>query len=305
MEKIESPFWNPNTDQPFTLEELKTADSETQKDVMRDWFFSNYEDPVERTPHDSGEGGYIYIYGGPYHAGEELSDVFDGYVSEEVIDDLVEELESHSFEWTKAYSEDDYDDSYFLTVSSNTEFYNTFLENLENISALLETKVEEHIEVAFYRLIYVNVITALETFLSDAFIVTVLAELKLIRKFVESNPEFAKRKFSLNELFIKNDSIQNDVEKFLHSQMWHNLAKVREMYNDTLQINFPKELKNIFEAILVRHDIVHRNRKPKEGEEVVITKAKVQGLMDQVRRLVNHIEGQMNAPEEEKGNIIY
>jgi len=42
-----------------------------------------------------------------------------------------------------------------------------------------------------------------------------------------------------------------------------------------------------------------------KGKEIIITKEKVQELMDQVRGLVNHIEDQLNAPEGEKGNIIY
>lgn len=302
MEKNESPFWNPNTSQPVTLDELKKADSEMQKDVMRFWFFSNYEDPAERTPYESAEGGYIYIWGGPYTAGYELSDTFGEDVSEKVIDDLVGELESQCYEWTNAFSEDDYDDSYFSIISANTEFYNTFIQNFDNIRVLLETKVEEHLEVAFFRLIYVNVITALETFLSDAFIVTVLAKPKLIRKFVESNSYYKNQKISLSELFIEGDSIKDNVEKHLLSQMWHNLVKVKEKYNATLQINFPNDLGNLLKAIMVRHDIVHRNGKPKEGEAVIITKEKVQELMDQVRELVNHIEDQLNASEEWGGS---
>ena len=30
-----------------------------QMKVMRDWFFEHFEDPVERTPYNSDEGGYL------------------------------------------------------------------------------------------------------------------------------------------------------------------------------------------------------------------------------------------------------
>lgn len=47
-------------------------------DLMRDWFFHNFADPVHEMPYNSREGGYQYIYGGPYDPDEELQGRF-GY----------------------------------------------------------------------------------------------------------------------------------------------------------------------------------------------------------------------------------
>jgi len=47
------------------MKSLKYKSKEDQLSVMRDWFFENYEDPVESCPYDGGEGGYAFIYGGP------------------------------------------------------------------------------------------------------------------------------------------------------------------------------------------------------------------------------------------------
>ena len=80
--------------------ELQQSDRETQLEVMRYWFFSIYEDPVHNTPHDSSEGGYIYIWGGPYNASEELTAEFGGIVPDEIIDELVSELNDISWVWT-------------------------------------------------------------------------------------------------------------------------------------------------------------------------------------------------------------
>ena len=94
--KSEKRYFDPDTDRSLTLRELEGADPETQKRVMHHWFDSNYENPAERTPY---EGEYIYIWGGPYNAGEELRDVFEGHISSEIIDELVDELEGESYEW--------------------------------------------------------------------------------------------------------------------------------------------------------------------------------------------------------------
>ena len=84
----------------ITSSELQQLDRETQLKVMRDWFFSIYEDPVHNTPHDSSEGGYIFIWGGPYEASEELGDEFGGIVPDKIIDELVSELNDISGVWT-------------------------------------------------------------------------------------------------------------------------------------------------------------------------------------------------------------
>jgi hypothetical protein len=56
----------------MTASSLKRASRETKLAVMKTWFFENYEDPVENTLYESAEGGYQYIWGGPYDAHQEL-----------------------------------------------------------------------------------------------------------------------------------------------------------------------------------------------------------------------------------------
>ena len=96
----------------ITASELQQSDRETQLEVMRNWFFSIYEDPVESTPYVSSEGGYIYIHGGPYEAIEEIEREFGGVVHEEIIHALASELDDISSVWTKhsGVDEDQFDE---------------------------------------------------------------------------------------------------------------------------------------------------------------------------------------------------
>lgn len=41
-----------------------------------EWFFENYEDPANGVPYESAEGGYQYVFGGPYDAREALESRF-------------------------------------------------------------------------------------------------------------------------------------------------------------------------------------------------------------------------------------
>ena len=84
----------------ITSSNLKQAEPELQKEVMQVWFYSHYEDPVHSCPHDSGEGGYQFIYGCPYEASEELQNEFSGVVHDEVIEELAEELTDECPEWS-------------------------------------------------------------------------------------------------------------------------------------------------------------------------------------------------------------
>lgn len=294
MESEVNRFWNADYDRSFTLEELANADRETQKEVMRTWFLANYENPAQRTPYDSSEGGYIYIWGGPYGTEDLILENFEERISHDVIQELVDELEQeqHCVEWTNVPREDDYDDYYWSVLLSNTEFNKTLVNNLENIIALLDVEVDEHLRQHYLRLLFISVITALESFLSDGFLTTVMSDTALIRKFVETNPDFATRKFALNELFQRSDEIEHEVRRYCNSLMWHNLKRIKPMYKKVLDIEFPKNLGDLFRAILLRHDFVHRNGKTVNDKEVIINKMHVSQLIESVRSFGGHVDRQ-------------
>ncbi|OWV91017.1 hypothetical protein [Rhizobium sp. R693] len=75
---------------------------------MVEWFFDNFEDPAEKTPHVSADGGYQYIWGGPYEASEELYSHFGDVASEELIQAAVDEVQKDGlFDWAPKHIGDD------------------------------------------------------------------------------------------------------------------------------------------------------------------------------------------------------
>ena len=69
-------------------------------DQMVDWFREHYENPAERTPYDSAEGGYQYVAGGPYDASDVLEEEFPG-ADERDREEAVGIVESEGTEWVK------------------------------------------------------------------------------------------------------------------------------------------------------------------------------------------------------------
>lgn len=110
-ETFKDTLWLDEPHASVSDEEFKSLDEESQLELMKSWFDRNFEDPVHRLPYISAEGGYQYIWGGPFDASEVLYDRFDNLAAEDTIEKLVQELESDGItEWSPTESASDYDD---------------------------------------------------------------------------------------------------------------------------------------------------------------------------------------------------
>jgi hypothetical protein len=75
---------------------LKGLTPAERVETMVEWFFDNFEDPANSTPY---EGEYIYIWGGPYDAEEEIADAF-GDIPEDELAEVVEQIHMGGpFDW--------------------------------------------------------------------------------------------------------------------------------------------------------------------------------------------------------------
>jgi hypothetical protein len=92
---------------------LDGLEREERVEAMVEWFLDNFEDPAEHTPHESAEGGYQYIWGGPYDALDQISSTFPEAEQDE-IEEAVEEVQSDGiYDWAPSdgrVQPDDYDD---------------------------------------------------------------------------------------------------------------------------------------------------------------------------------------------------
>ena len=78
---------------------------EQKKKEMRNWFFSNYENPLTCCPYDSEEKDWASGWKEKLEdTGDILRNQFYGYYPDEVIEELIDELNKESVEW---YPKDD------------------------------------------------------------------------------------------------------------------------------------------------------------------------------------------------------
>lgn len=270
---------------------LPTLNREGQLDVMETWFREHFEDPAQHTPYESSEGGYIWIWGGPYDAEEELTAKFGDIVSQDLIDSVVEKLQLECFEWAGTLG--DYDDEFIADIATISDYHDNFLKGLQDTRNLAETTVSDETTPLLFRLLYVNVITLLETFLSDAFTNTVLNDPSLLRKFVETTPDFQKQKLSRSEVFKAVEDADGWVKKHLSRVIWHNLDRVKSLYRNVLDVEITDSTP-ISNAVKMRHDLVHRNGNTRDGKVITIDKEKVLSLSNQVEEFVALIDQQLH-----------
>jgi hypothetical protein len=84
-----------------------TSDDTQPVQDMVAWFFTEYEDPSENCPRDDGE--FEYIWGGPFHAEDVLTEKYEGVVTPGDLARAIEVL-SEGGEWSKVPPADEEED---------------------------------------------------------------------------------------------------------------------------------------------------------------------------------------------------
>lgn len=189
-------------------------------------------------------------------------------------------------------SEYDYDEQ-FDAITQNKEFVKKYKDEIANLEVLTHLKMpDEVLKAVLNRQMFIGIIGTMETFLADVFINLTFDNEEYFRNFIETHPEFRKRKFELKEIYEQYDKLKETAKKVMLDTIYHNLPTVREMYRDTFGIEFPK-IKDAYEYVLKRHDLVHRNGKTKEGETVVTDEKAIDELIKTINELVYGVAAEL------------
>lgn len=78
--------------------------------------------------------------------------------------------------------------------------------------------------------------------------------------------------------------------------MYHNLGKIKPIYKEVLNIDLG-DISEIMKAVHIRHDIVHRSGKDKEGKFHIIKKEDVSSLVEKVSYLMSAVSSKLMIDE--------
>lgn len=196
----------------------------------------------------------------------------------------IEGVEDGMIEVNEHYPEED--DEFYeqqLYEATHTEIERT-LDSIEDLN--------EGVKQFLYRLLFANVITSMETFLGDTLKREVLQDEESLRKFVETYKPFKDISMNLSDLYVKKESMPGFVKTTLRELLYHDLRKIKPIYRDALGIDLG-DVSELYKAVLVRHDLVHRNGKNHEGVEHTITEDLVRELQTKVKALMESVNIQI------------
>lgn len=187
----------------------------------------------------------------------------------------------------------DYDEQ-FDAITENKGFLKKFSEEISDLKKLSELEIiDDNLKLILNRQIFISTIGTMETFLCDAFINLTFDNDVYFKNFVLTHPEFKQRKFELREIFNEYENIRETAKKIILDVIYHNLPTVSQMYQDTFKIDFPR-IKDVYQEVLKRHDLVHRNGKTKEGEIVETDTDAIAILINKITDFINEIAVKLN-----------
>jgi hypothetical protein len=114
----------------------------------------------------------------------------------------------------------------------------------------------------------------------------------MIQKFIETNPKLGEIKISLSGVAAMAKNLEKKVVDHLNAMIWHRLPDVAKIYGDTFGVTWP-DVPLITQAIVQRHDIVHRDGKSIEGAMGSWNEQAIMELVAAVRTLARHIEDEL------------
>lgn len=298
------------------LKSLQYISKANQLEVMRDWFFDNFEDPANSCPYESKEGGYAYIYGGPYEASEELQAMFEGYVKFDYIQELADELQDQCYEWSgnSQNVSDWYDEDLYDAVTSSEDPFEKFVRNIEGIKSIAQTEQNNKHKNHLLGILYTNVITALETLYVELFINSIDKDDSYISDFIEKGKTEFKVSKEILSLTFKGEAIEKikeeiikSIKEHLISVSWHSTRKVISRYKATFDINVQKEwpIDAIEIATQKRNHLVHRGGKDKDGNVVLIAENDLDMLLDHAKTIGENLSNSLMIVLQEKIEIEF
>lgn len=263
--------------------ELEIASEEGQREAMKRWFLARYCDPAHETPYESAAGGYIWIYGGPYDPGEQLSDRFCHVVDSDVIEQLAIDLRLEAgHQWAPKWHEEDYDERYEIDLPNPDAPLVGLKDRLAKALSVLELQGDEAAMGLVPNLAFGSAISAFEAFLWETVAYWAENDDAVLRNIVTKLPDMKDVPIKLGDIFGHYEGLRERVKGYLQNLVWHRWDKVAQLFAYGFGFKTPS-FKPFDEALVRRHHIVHRGGFDKEGVAVVISHedvAELTGLIE-------------------------
>lgn len=113
------------------------------------------------------------------------------------------------------FPESDYDNEELEWIIESETQIDIFQNHIKSVEKILEAKVDEEAYFSLLVMLYGHLVAAVEAYLSSTFIQKVTNSEEFTRKLVETDPTFSNMKFTLKEIFEKQEKLKTTVATYL------------------------------------------------------------------------------------------
>ncbi|MCD1598215.1 hypothetical protein [Rheinheimera aquimaris] len=177
----------------------------------------------------------------------------------------------------------------WLKEHGSSEIHKIFIEELHELKKIIGTRGSVNKPYLILRMAYSYAVTLLETFLSDSIKSLVTSDDKFFKNALKVD-ELSKAKYSLEFLALNEMNAKGLAVKELSSILYHNIPKVIRTYEAVLGKRLNIDMSQVDVITKIRHDIVHRNGKTKDGTLVHIDEEKILASIESIEIFAKELQ---------------
>lgn len=234
---------------------------------------------------------------------QELEPMYD-WIEENYGDDAGEE---GSEEWNKAVAayeehceevmleearlaqQDEFDYYIFMTLKDADSIFDRDIKELRHMLLSNTATQNNH---TLLKMIIAHSVTVLEVYLEDITKSLITSNDKYLSNTIKNVRPFSDTPFKLSELSFDKDGIRKFVLGKLSENLYHDIPKVVNIIGGVIGRKIKIQIDDVCRSTKIRHDIVHRNGRDTEGEQIDISHALALDILQAIESFVNqlHIE---------------
>lgn len=196
-------------------------------------------------------------------AGEEGSETWN-----EAVKAFEEYCEEQHFLEEEAYRQEEYDYYIFLTLKDADLI---FAKDISELRTMLTENSAMSANQTYLKMVLAHAVTILEVYLEDIIKSLIASNDAYLENTIKNVKPFCDTPFKLGEISIEKDGIKKFVIGKLSDNLYHDIPKVIKILTGITGRKIEISIKEVCCVTAIRHDIVHRNGKNKDGDHIEIT----------------------------------
>lgn len=165
-------------------------------------------------------------------------------------------------------------------------------EELNEIRSLLDLAIDERLYYNLLKQSYVHAVTIMESFLFELAFKKIQGNESMQEEFVKFHKSFQKN-IKHSNIHFEMRTLITKIKEELVSIAYHNLPEISALYSTVLNIDIG-DINELTTIVELRHDLVHRNGKNKQGELINLSQHIVIETIEKIESFMRRVNIESN-----------